>query len=142
MAPEGGKDERAASRSVWLAKLTSPTVVWVLLGAFYLLLLIGTNEKSATMDEFRHAVAGYSYWKFDDYRLDPENGNWSKRWTALALFGGVNSFPERDSDLWQYGSTSELADAWFNRTGDRGAAMLWRGRAASGLMAVALGVFV
>ena len=36
-------------------------------------------------DEPTHLTAGYSYWLKNDYRLDPENGNWPARWAALPL---------------------------------------------------------
>jgi len=94
------------------------------------------------MDEFRHATAGYSYWRYNDYRLDPETGNWSKRWTALALLAGANPFPDLASDDWRYGANSGLSHSWFIRTGNEAAAMLRRGRAASGLISVALGGMV
>lgn len=129
-------------RGRWTAWVTSPLAAGLILGLFYVFLLASVSEKSATIDEFNHATAGYSYWKFNDYRLDPENGNWSKRWTALALLGGSNPFPARDTADWRESNLSRLSDVWFLRAGPAGGAMLWRGRAMSGLMAVAAGLVV
>ena len=44
--------------------------------------LIGSGM---TNDEPMHLTAGYSYWRFNDYRLQPENGNLPQRWAALPL---------------------------------------------------------
>ena len=40
---------------------------------------------SATFDEPPHLAAGYSYWKWHDYRLNPEHPPLVKRLAALPL---------------------------------------------------------
>src|SRR6185295_19299666 len=92
-----------AARAV--ARLTSPWAALVVLALFYAALLLSLREKSATFDEPGHATAGYVYWKFGDYRIDPENGNLSKRWIALPLLFSGQRFPSAadgwfDSDSW------------------------------------------
>ena len=50
--------------------------------------------KSVTFDEMFHLTGGYSYWKFGDFRLHPENGNLPQRWAAIPLFfGRHDTFP-------------------------------------------------
>jgi hypothetical protein len=135
-------DSTATPSEIWRRRLTGGFAAISVLVVFYAAMLASVRDKSATMDEFRHATAGYTYWKFNDYRLDPENGNLSKRWTALALLAGSNPFPTLDSPKWKESSSGEIADDWFNETGDAGIDMLKRGRAMSALWAVALGAIV
>ncbi len=41
--------------------------------------------ESPTFDEPVHLCSGYSYWTGNDYRMNPENGNFPQRWAALPL---------------------------------------------------------
>lgn len=125
-----------------LPRLTSPWAAAVVLAVFYGFLLAGTGGKSATMDEPGHASAGYVYWKYGDYRVDPENGNLSKRWIALPFLAGPDQFPQDTWQAWKKNDAWVLADKWFNRMGNDTGAMLARGRAMGGLVAVALGAAV
>ena len=137
MIPAPGVRRRDAAR-----RLTSPIAAACLLLAFYVVLLFGLREKSATFDEPGHAMAGYVYWKFGDYRFDPENGNLSKRWIALPFLFSDYRFPDTSAHGWGDSNSWRLADQWFNRLGHDADAMLFRGRAMSALVAVALGVVV
>ncbi|MFA6568091.1 MAG: glycosyltransferase family 39 protein [Victivallales bacterium] len=42
-------------------------------------------QESATFDETVHITGGLCYWKFDDYRINPENGNFPQRLAAIPL---------------------------------------------------------
>ena len=126
----------------WRDRLTGSWATAGLLLAFYVVLLGSLRERSATMDEPGHATAGYIYWKYGDYRVDPENGNLSKRWIALPLLFGDTRFPEKEWLGPKKNLFWVLAESWFNRSGNDPAALLARGRAMSGLVAVALGAAV
>ncbi len=126
----------------WRDRLTSPWAAAGLLLVFYVVLLGSLREKSATMDEPGHATAGYIYWKYGDYRVDPENGNLSKRWIALPYLFGDERFPEKEWLGPKKNLFWVLAESWFNRSGRDPADLLARGRAMSGLIAVALGAVV
>lgn len=69
----------------------------------------GKREWGVTGDEIAHVVAGRAYWAWDDYRLQPENGNLPQRWAALpATLAGTRlpppSTPEwTTSDVWVLG---------------------------------------
>ena len=77
------------------AKRAFVTFIAILLAALHAALAItATIEKSPSFDEPTHLTAGYSYWLKNDYRLDPENGNWPARWAALPLLLSRPSFPE------------------------------------------------
>ncbi len=117
-------------------------VAAVMLVVFWLLMLASLREKSVTTDEIVHLTAGYSYWRFNDYRLNPENGNLPQRVMALPLLAGSYRFPPRETEAWRTSAEWAVADSWFYQLGNDVAAMLRRGRAASGLLAVALGALV
>lgn len=114
----------------------------VILACFYFAMLLALREKSPAVDELGHATAGYSYWKFNDYRIDPENGNLTKRWIALPYLLGNFSFPSLESEAWTRSDSWLLADAWFYRSGNDEATMLLWGRMASGVLGVGLGALV
>ena len=112
------------------------------LAGFWLVLQASLWEKSATYDETVHAAAGCSYWRWGDYRLNPEAGNLPQRVAGLPLALGPYPLPSPDSAGWRAAREWEVADAWFHRLGNDFSGMLHRGRAACGLLAVALGALV
>ena len=58
------------------------------MGCLHLIIAIASvQQKSATFDEVAHVTAGYSYWKQNDYRLHPENGNLPQRWIVKDVAG-------------------------------------------------------
>jgi tetratricopeptide (TPR) repeat protein len=122
--------------------LTGPLAAGVVLTVFWVFLLASLRDKSLTADEPVHATAGYTYWKFNDYRMNPENGNLPQRVAALPLVLSHDRFPPLDAKAWQASEQWRLCDAWFHDEGNDVAGMLRRGRAACGLLAVALGALV
>ena len=100
------------------------------------------RDKGLAYDEIVHATAGASYWKFNDYRLDPENGNLPQRVAGLPLVLSGYRFPSVESDGWRASDEWVVADQWFHRMGHEELVMIWRGRIASGLLALALGALV
>lgn len=90
-----------------------------------------------TADELVHLVGGYSYWKFDDYRLQPENGTLAMRVESLPLLPMNLRFPPLDSVDWQGASATGAGHVFLFGLGNPVDTMLLRAR-----MAVALfGVF-
>ena len=126
----------------WLRRLTGPGAAGVVLAGFWVLLLASLWHKGPTFDEPGGATAGYTYWRFHDYRLDPENGNLPQRLMAAPLLIGHYQFPPLDGSEWQNSEVWRLGYRWFFQVGNDVAGMLIRGRAASGLLAVALGALV
>ena len=114
----------------------------LILTAFWLLLSASLWNKSVTTDEIVHVTAGYSYWHFNDYRLNPENGNLPQRIEALPLLFGPYLFPSTDLAAWRTSDEWAVGEAWFYQMGHDVAGMLHAGRAAAGLLAVALGALV
>ena len=60
-----------------------------------------SDTEGVVGDEIAHLTAGYSYWKFDDYRLQPENGNLPQRWAAIPLLRRDLKFPTLDQAAWR-----------------------------------------
>lgn len=89
-------------------------------------------SKSNTFDELNHITAGYSYWKYNDYRFHQEIGNFPQRWVALPLLFMDLAFPETESNLY------DAAHEFFFRIGNDGEAMLFQGR----MMVLGLSLFL
>jgi len=103
--------------------LGGPWPVALLLICFVALGAGAAMQKSPTFDETVHLTGGYSYWAFSDYRLHPENGNWSQRWSALPLWLVGYQFPDTGGNMW------DVADAFFYKTPQNDAHnMMWQGR--------------
>ena len=123
-------------------RLTGPVAAGVLLAGFWVFMLTSLWDKSPTFDELGTAAAGYTYWRFNDYRLDPENGNLPQRLMALPLLTGRFPFPTIQEVAWRDSNVWSLGYQWFFKMGNDATGMLRRGRAVSGLLAVALGALV
>ena len=98
--------------------------------------------KSVTFDETFHLIGGYSYWKFGDFRLHPENGNLPQRWAAIPLFFSDTHFPSLTPDEWRMPNTQAIGDAFLFGTGNDADGVLMRGRAMIGLLGAALGLMI
>jgi hypothetical protein len=95
-----------------------------------------------TGDEIAHLTAGYSYWKTDDYRLQPENGNLPQRWAAIPLLGRGLRFPTQDQNAWRISDVWDIGFQWFYTEGNDLASMLRAGRRMIALFGVATGILV
>ena len=109
---------KAGACPPWRQRLTGHAAAAVVLGLFYLALLASVHDKSATFDEPGHALAGCTYWKKGDFRLDPENGNLPQRWFGLALLTAKQSLPQPDAPGWSNADSWTLGDTWLNRSGN------------------------
>ena len=109
-------------------------IVVILLSIHFVLALNSIRHKSNTFDELVHLTAGYTYWKFNDYRFNPENGNFPQRWAAVPLLLTDLKFPEADSNVW------DVAHEFFFNSGNDGNAMLFRGRMMIASLSLLLGL--
>lgn len=114
----------------------------VILILFWAAMLASLRNTSQTFDEGVHAAGGYTYWRYNDYRFNPENGNLPQRVIALPLLASHYNFPSTDAAFWRSSQEWGLAWRWFYELGNDADAMNFRGRAAGGLLAVALGFLV
>ena len=109
------------------AKRAFVTFIAILLAALHAALAItATIEKSPTFDEPTHLTAGYSYWLKNDYRLDPENGNWPARWAALPLLLSRPSFPENAA--WKQGDVGRVSERFLYGSGNNSDRVVLLGR--------------
>ena len=109
---------------------------------YFAMALHGVADKSSTYDELAHVTAGYSYWTLDDYRLDPENGNWSQRIAALPLLYTRPAFPSLQQNVWRAANVWNVSEQFFFAQGNDADHMLRSARAAIAVVGVLLCVLV
>lgn len=93
---------------------------------------------SSTADEIVHLTSGYAYWKFQDYRLQPENGNLPQRLAALPLLAMDVTFPPTSGPDWTQANVWRLGYNFFYKSGNDTAAMLAAGRAMIAILSALL----
>lgn len=99
--------------------------------------------KSPAFDESAHLTAGYTYWKFNDYRLQPENGNLPQRWAGLALLPLAPRLDHADhSEFWRAADVWNIGQRLLYETGNPPELMLAAGRGAMVFWGVACGLLV
>lgn len=95
------------------------TLVTLLLAAHVWLALSATLGLGVTADETAHLTGGYSYWKFSDYRLQPENGNLPQRWAALPLLPAQPRLePAEQRDAWSRSNVWLVSQHFFFGSGN------------------------
>jgi hypothetical protein len=112
--------------------------------ALHWLLAVGSKRgESVTADELAHLTGGYTYWQFDDYRIQPENGNLPQRWAALPAWLEGAKFPAlAGSAYWRTSDAWILGHQFFYETGEDHFPRLMAGRALIALFSVATGLLV
>jgi len=112
-------------------------IIAVLLAMLHAALAItAAMEKSPTFDEPTHLTAGYSYWLKNDYRLDPENGNWPARWAALPLLWSRPAFPENAA--WNQGDVGRVSQVFLYRSGNDSDRVVLQGRSMMAVLGAGL----
>jgi len=107
------------------------------------LALRGITGLGVTHDETAHLTAGYAYWQFNDYRLQPENGNLPQRWGALPLLALQPRLePMEAPGLWRGSEVWLIGDHFFFGSGNPIEGMLWLARATMLFWSLALGGLV
>ncbi|MGO8702537.1 MAG: ArnT family glycosyltransferase [Candidatus Brocadiia bacterium] len=122
--------------------LTGFPMVAALLAIHFALAVTSVMNKCTTADEIAHLPAGYCYWIHNDYRLNPENGNFPQRWCALPLLLGRYAFPADASRFWTASNVWAVGHQFFYLMGNDVQAMLLKGRAFTALLSVMLGLIV
>lgn len=109
----------------------------------YVLAVSSVFEKSATFDELAHVTAGYSYWKLNDYRLNPENGNLPQRWAALPLvLFNQKATPRTDQSAWRTSNSWAVGYRLFHGAGNDFQQTLLLARSAMALVSAGLCLLV
>jgi hypothetical protein len=132
----GGQNASWTSRRVISA-------VAVLLGVHVCLAFSGILNRSVTSDETAHVTAGVAYWKFNDYRLQPENGNLPQRWGAIPqIIGEAHLDPADNPDRWRKSSVWIIAQKYFFESGNNTDFLLLCSRSMMLFWSVAAGLLV
>ncbi len=115
---------------------TELLLVALALALYWLMAVSVSPRMGVTADEVVHLTGGYSYWKFNDYRLHPENGTLPMRLAALPLLGMDLKFPPLDDPDWVGSKVNLVGEKFFHQLGNPLAEMLQRGRAMIALFGV------
>jgi hypothetical protein len=122
----------------WLLGYPGATVLVFIYAA---LALSAASHKSCHFDENLHIISGYSYWLTNDYRLQPENGNWPQRWVTLPYLITRPQFPSIDQEDYYLSKPSSLAQPFLFVDNDADQ-LLMQSRAMVVLLAMGLGLLV
>jgi hypothetical protein len=126
----------------------SPRLLFSALAALLLALYAWSGwsaslDKGPAFDESAHLTAGYSYWKYNDYRLQPENGSLPQRWAGLALLPLAPRLdPAGHPQLWAVSDVWNIGQHLLFTRGNPVELMLASSRAAMILWGVASGLLV
>ena len=122
--------------------LKACAVAIILLSAHFILAVSGIADKSSTVDESLHLTAGFSYWRYDDYRFQPENGNLPQRLAALPLLLEKPAFPSFDSPGWKNSDVWKIGARFLFHMGNDFAKIIRQGRMMMVLLSLMLGGIV
>lgn len=118
-------------------------VVSVLLAVHAWFAVSATIGMGVTADETAHLTGGYSYWTFNDYRLQPENGNLPQRWGALPLLlQDPYMEPAELIAAWHTSHVWLIGQHFFFGSGNNTDYMLLTARSAMVFWSVAAGLLV
>ena len=126
-----------------LPSVVVTAAVAVLLALHWWLGVSALFTKSAMSDETAHLTGGYSYWRFNDYRLQPENGNLPQRWGALPLLLERPRLKPADTpEWWSLSHLWLISHKFLYESGNNTDFMLATARAMMALWSVATGLLV
>jgi Dolichyl-phosphate-mannose-protein mannosyltransferase len=114
----------------------------VLLALYFAMAWCSKLRESTTSDELVHVTSGYAYWAFNDYRLQPENGNLPQRWEALPLWISGATFPRLEQPYWHVSDAWVIGHQFFYETGEDHFPRLMAARAMAALLGVGLGALI
>jgi hypothetical protein len=114
----------------------------LLLAAQWWLGVSATRDLGVTTDELVHVAGGFSYWKFDDYRLQPENGNLPQRLAALPWVAAGARLEHSDPKVWGKSNVWRAGHELFYESGNNTDYLLLLSRGVMALMGTALGLAI
>jgi hypothetical protein len=123
-------------------KIVYAAVCLLLMGQ-WLLAWTASLDKSVTFDEIAHVTAGISYWQKNDYRLQPENGNFPQRWVALPSWLKGTRLPPDDSPAWAKSNVWNIGyQTFYETTGQDHRPRLIAARGMNALLMTGVGLLV
>lgn len=113
-----------------------------LLLVYAVLAWAGARHAGATFDEPAHIGGGYDTWLNRDFRMDPANGDFVKRWATLPLLVTRPAFPPQSDPDWRSANFFGLGRKFLFESGNDADAILRECRSMVLLLALALGALV
>lgn len=121
--------------------LATTALATALLAVFWGLAVSASRQKSQTSDELPHLGAGYTYDRFGDFRLHPENGILPQRLFGLPPLAEKAWFPF-DAERWRSSKTWYLCWDFFYGANNPIDWLLFCARSLNALFGVALGALI
>lgn len=136
-ATSSGGAFSAVIRSVrgWWAPLVSLLVFWWLATS-------AGGHKSVGPDELGHISSGYTYLKYHDFRLDPQNGLLPQKLAALPLWLGDYRFPAEEDAAWRAGDFDTLGYKFLFQMENNAAEILRMSRSMIAVLGALLGLAI
>lgn len=134
--PGFGLDQLLRHRSA------EPLLLAVALAIWWCVAVGSTLGKSATSDEPLHMIGGASYWRLDDYRLQPENGNLPQLWCAIPLVLAGWPLPSFENPAWSRSGVVDLSRAYLFQIGNPSRRMLTWARSFAAVWGVLIALLV
>lgn len=100
------------------------------------------RDKSTTADELAHVTGGYTFNRWNDFRLHPENGCLPQRWQALPAALGGADFPALTSQGWRESVVWLVGYDFFYRSSNDPDTLLLGARAMNSLFGAATALLV
>lgn len=117
-------------------------LVTVLLALQWWMGVSATTEICSTSDELAHVTGGLSYWKFKDFRLQPENGNLPQRIAALPWLLSGARMDTTNAKSWGTSNVWIVGHRLFYESGNNTDYLLLLSRATIALTGVGVGLLI
>jgi len=114
----------------------------VLVIVYWVMAVTSVTQKSLTCDELVHIPAGYTYWKYNDYRMNPENGNLPQRWMGIPLVFSRINFPSMDQYNWIHSEEWKIGQEFFYDSENDFMSIAWKARAMIAVVGMMLGLMI
>ncbi|HKB89056.1 MAG TPA: glycosyltransferase family 39 protein [Opitutaceae bacterium] len=135
IAAQSTSGPKPVARLTWIA-------VGTLLVFYFTMALSATRDKGPGFDEVAHMAAGYNMWLHQDFRFDPANGDFIKRWAAIPYWLTHPGYPGIDDPMWKQGEFYVIGFKFLFQSGNSPSTLLMEGRAMVALIGVAFGLLV
>ncbi len=111
------------------------------LAVFFILAISSMRINSATSDEIAHIPAGYTYWKYFDYKINPEHPPFIKLWATMPFLILQPALPE-DLGYWERGDQWEFGRQFLYWSGNDADQLYFWSRLMIVIIGMILGYYV
>jgi len=105
-----------------------PWLVAAALALYWLMAVSVSPRMGVTADEVVHVTGGYAYWKFNDYRMHPENGTLPMRLAGLPWVLADARHPSLEDPTWLDSKVNLWGAKLFFESGNNVERLLWYSR--------------